>query len=146
SSLSYSAYNAMRPRSGGIDIQSFGIAPWPDISLALLVRAARPTTANPPASTIFIRSHRLIRRITKRVQFALRAPGLPGQAQRAPVTDHLMRKQNPLLFGDDADQILLDIHGVVVFREVQPPRDAQHMRVDHDSRRDSISSAQHDVR
>ena len=43
----------------------------------------------------------------------------------------LMSKQNPSLARNHPHQILLDVLGIVILRELQPARDAVYMRVHH---------------
>ncbi len=57
-----------------------------------------------------------------------------------------MGKENPFLFGDDLHQILFDLDGVGVLRQIQAARDALDVRIHHDAGRDSERGAEHYVR
>src|SRR5579884_1496167 len=52
-------------------------------------------------------------------------------AQLAPMPDDLVRKICPALARDDAHQVLLDFHGLIVPGELQPPRNAMHVSIDN---------------
>ena len=75
---------------------------------------------------------RLVLGVAERIQFALGAPGLARQAQRAAVIDQLQREFEPFLFRDDLHQVLLDLHRVGVLGQIQPLRVALNVRVHHD--------------
>ena len=59
---------------------------------------------------------RLILRVAHRIQVALPAFRTARLAQRASVQDQLVRKQNPLLLGNNLHQILFNFHRVGVLR------------------------------
>jgi len=56
-----------------------------------------------------------------------------------------MGEQNPFLFRNDLDQVPLDLHRFGVFGQIEPARDALHMRVHHDAGGDTVRRAQHYV-
>ena len=49
-----------------------------------------------------------------------------------------MREKDPLFFGEDLHQLLLDLHRVGLFDQIEPARDALHVRIDHDTGRDAV--------
>ena len=53
--------------------------------------------------------------------------------QRAPVMDDLVREVDPLVLRDHFHQVLLNVFGIVAFREFQPSRDAVHMSIHDDA-------------
>src|SRR5579875_333674 len=54
-----------------------------------------------------------------------------------------MREQNPFLLRDDLHQVLLNLHGVGILRQIQPARDTLHMRIYHDPGGHAISRTKH---
>ena len=53
-----------------------------------------------------------------------------------------MTERNPAILRDDLHQVLLDLFRRVLLRELQPVRDAKHVRIDDDAARDAKGGAQ----
>ena len=53
-----------------------------------------------------------------------------------------MSERNPAVRWGDFHQVLLDLFRRVLLRELQPVRDAKHVRIDDDAARDAIGGAQ----
>ena len=93
-----------------------------------------------------MRGRRLVLGVTKRIDFAFRAFRFPRDTQGSAVVNNLVGEQNPLFFRNGLHQIPLDFSGIGVLCEIQPARDALHMRIHYDTRCDSIRRSKDYVR
>src|ERR1700691_2594643 len=73
------------------------------------------------------------------------ALGLAGDAKLASVPDDLVRKENPLVAGDNTRQVLLNFLRVIVRGQLEAPRDAVYMSVDNHAFGLLEPRTQHDV-
>src|SRR5262249_35198664 len=89
-----------------------------------------------------LRSSALVGRIAHRIQQTLCAPRVSCSAERPAMHDYLMREQNPFLLRNDLDEVLFDLHWIGIFGQIEPARDALHVRVYHDSGCDSVRRPQ----
>ena len=71
---------------------------------------------------------------------------LARNADLTTVMDQLMRELNPVVFGDDLLEILLDLDGFGVRREFEAARKPQHVCIDDNAGWDAVPRAQHYVR
>ena len=70
---------------------------------------------------------------------------MPRHAQGPAVVNDLMGEENPFILRDHFHQILLDLDGLGVFRQIETARQSLHVRVDDDARCDSVSCAENYV-
>jgi hypothetical protein len=71
--------------------------------------------------------------VTDVFQWTLSAFGASGNAQSTAVMDNLMREINPFWLWNHLHQVLLDVFGIVGFREFQPSRYAMDVGIDHNA-------------
>src|ERR1700686_3067224 len=69
----------------------------------------------------------------------------PRRTQLASMPDDLVRERNPLFTRDDFHQILFNLYGIGVLRQLESARDASYVRVDHYAFGFAKPRAQHDV-
>jgi hypothetical protein len=96
-----------------------------------------------------MRSPGLIRRITKLLQSTVHTLRLPGHTNLPPMMNQLMRKRDPPVLRNDLHQIPLHLLRRSRPRsspsQLQPPRQAHHMRVDNNPNRNPIPRPQHHI-
>ena len=90
-------------------------------------------------------SNRFVGCVAERFQVALGALGFAGGTDAAPMPDQLVGKLNPFVPRDDGDQVLLDLFGVIVARQVQALREPKHVRIHDDAAGDPVGRTQNDV-
>src|SRR6478736_594814 len=101
---------------------------------------------NPRPSMAFHSTPRLVLCVADVFQQTIRALRRSRKAQLASMPDDLMRKQGPSLAGDYFHQVLFDAFGLVVLRQLQPPRNAVDVGVNYDSFVLLEPRAQYDIR
>ncbi len=90
-------------------------------------------------------SDSLIARIAERVQPALPALRLAGNAKRPAMKNNLVREENPSIARNNLHQVPLDCYRIVVLRQIEPTADALHVGIDHHAGGNSVGGAQHHV-
>src|ERR1700735_1503603 len=73
----------------------------------------------------------LIAGIAERLQGAVSATRLAGDANLAAVVDHLVRESDPVVLGNDFHQILFDWNRLGFFRKLETPGEPEYMRIHH---------------
>lgn len=68
-----------------------------------------------------------------------------GDADAAAVVDQAVAEVNPLLFGEQLHQVLLDFYGIAVFGQAEQVGDAADVSVDDDAAGDVEGGAKEDV-
>src|SRR6266436_9004358 len=92
------------------------------------------------------RLHRLILRIAELLQVALGAFRFARGANATPMPDQLVGKLDPLFPRDYLHQVLLDLLGVFVPRQIQPVRQTLDMRIHNNPAGDPERRAEDHVR
>ncbi len=87
----------------------------------------------------------LISGVAKRLQRAVHTPRLPRQTNLPAMVNQLMRKSDPPVLRNDLHQIPLHLLRRRLLRQLQPPRQPHHMRIDHHPNRNPIPRTQHHI-
>src|SRR5260370_7185489 len=92
-----------------------------------------------------MRTPRLIRRVTKRLQRAVHTPRLPGHADLPPMMNQLMREIDPPVLRDNPHQIPLHSLRSRLLGQFQSPPDTHNMRINNNSRRNLKPRPHHTI-
>ncbi len=92
-----------------------------------------------------MRTPRLIRRVTKRLQSAVHTPRLPGHADLPAMMNQLMREIDPPVLRDNPHQIPLHLFRSRLPGQFQSPRDTHNMRINNNSRRNLKPGPEHNI-
>ncbi len=80
--------------------------------------------------------------VAERFEIASDASRFASDANPAAMPNQLVGKLDPLVLRQNIHQILLDLLGFFLLCEFQPPCESQHMGIDHNATRNSVSRAQ----
>jgi hypothetical protein len=92
-----------------------------------------------------MRSPRFIGRVAELLQCAVHTLRLPSHTNLPSMMNQLMRKCDPSVLRNDLHQIPLHLLRRSLLSQLQPPRQAHHMRIHHHPNRNPIPGPQHHI-